>query len=113
MGALFVEVKVAFPTVNPCCLNNTLHRQGLCPTLVNLVLSYLTGRSTTIALDDFESGPKPLSIGLPQGSPLSGILYILDNTSLLTQVSEMSDTSSLGFIDNVSFITADESLNKV
>lgn len=62
---------------------------------------------------DFESEPKPLTIGLPQGSPLSVILYILYNYSLLMQVSEMPDTSSLGLIDNVAFSTADKTINTV
>lgn len=113
VGALFVDVKAAFPTVNPTRLINTLRRQGFCPTLTNLVLSYLTDRSTTITFGDFESDPKPLAIGLPQGSPLSVILYILYNSSLLTQAGDMMDTSSLGFIDDVAFITADKSLHVV
>lgn len=113
VGALFMDVKAAFPTVNPTRLVDTLRRQRFCPTLTTLISSYLTGRSTTIAFGDFESAPKRLNIGLPQGSPLSVILYILYNASLLTQAADLADTSSLGFIDDVAFITADRSLNKV
>lgn len=75
--ALFVDVKAAFPTVNPTCLANTLRCQGFCPSLIRLISSYLSQRSTTIAFGDYESEPKPLTIGLPQGSMLSVILYIL------------------------------------
>lgn len=113
VGALFVDVKEAFPTINPTQLIDTLRTQGFCPTLTNLVSAYLTDRSTTIAFGDFKSDPKPLTIGLPQGSPLSVILYILYNTSLLMQAGDMTDTSSLGFIDDVAFITADKSLHVV
>lgn len=113
VGALFVDVKAAFPTVNPTRLTDTLRRQGFCPSLINLVASYLSGRSTTIAFGDFESEPKDLRIGLPQGSPLSVILYILYNSSLLTQACNIPETTSLGFIDDVAFVTADKSLNAV
>lgn len=105
-----MDVKAAFPTVNPCRLVDTLRRQGFCPALTNLVSSYLKGCATTIAFGDFESEPKRLSIGLPQGSPLSVILY---NSSLLSQEAGMPDMLSLGFIDDVAFITADKSLNTV
>lgn len=113
VGALFVDVKAAFPTVNPTCLADTLTKQGFAPGIVRLILAYLTSRSTTIMFGDFESLPKPLPIGLPQGSPLSVILYILYNSSLLMQAGDMPDTSSLGFVDDVAFLTADRSLNTV
>ena len=108
-----VDVQDVFPTVNPQRLVDTLRRQGFCIPLINLITSYLDGRSTTIAFEDYESEPKKLNTGLPQGSPLSVILYILYNTSLLTQAVDLLETSSLGFIDDMAFITADKSLNTV
>lgn len=113
VGALFVDVKATFPTVNPCRLADTLRRQGFFPSLILLVSSYLSQRSTTLAFGDFESEPKQLDIGLPQGSLLSVILYILYNSSMLPQAYDFLDTSSLGFTDYVAFITADKSLNTV
>lgn len=113
VGALLVDVKADFPTVNPTRLVDTLQRQGFCASLTNLISLYLNGRSTTIAFGDYESGPKRLDIGLPQGSPLSVILYILYNTSLLTQASDMQDTSFLGLVDDVAFLTAEKSLTTV
>lgn len=66
VGALFVDVKAVFPTVNPIWLVDSLRRQGFYPTLTWLISSYLGDRSTTITFGDFESGPKSLSIGLQQ-----------------------------------------------
>lgn len=113
VGALFVEVKAAFPTVNPQRLVDTLCFWGFFPSLVLLIASHLSQRSTTIAFGDFESEPKQPSIGLHQGSPLSGILYILYNSSLLAQASDLPETSMLGFIDNIAFVTADISSSTV
>jgi hypothetical protein len=45
--------------------------------------NFLKDRSTTIRLDDFTSNTFPIQIGLPQGLPLSVILYFLYNNSLL------------------------------
>lgn len=113
MGALFVDVRALFPKANPLSLVDTLNRQVFCPSLTNLISSYLQGRLTAIAFGYYESFPEALSIGLAQGSPLSVILYILYNASLLTQASDMQDTSALGFIDDMVFITADKSLKTV
>lgn len=106
VGALFVDVQAAFPTVHPTRMVSTLTSMGVCPALVSLIGDYLSNRSTTIAFGDFESEPKTLSIGLPQGSPLSVILYIIYNSSLLEQSSGIPDTISLGFIDDVAFATS-------
>ncbi|KAG0141910.1 hypothetical protein CROQUDRAFT_98151 [Cronartium quercuum f. sp. fusiforme G11] len=65
----------------------------------------------TIALGDYTSPPKSLNIGLPQGSPLSIILYILYNSSLLTQATDLCNTISLGFIDDMGFATAHKNLD--
>lgn len=108
-----MDVKEAFPTVHPTRLVNILKKQDFFPTLTTLVRSYLHDRSTTITFGDYESRPKSLSIGLPQGSPLSVILYILYNSSLLNQAVDMKDTSSLVFIDDVAFVTADKYLNRI
>lgn len=98
---------------NPCQLADTLYKQGFPTDLVKLVQAYLSNRSTTISFGDFESEPMSLSIGLPQGSPLSVILYILYNSSLLTQAEDMPQATSLGFVDDIAFLTADKSLEAV
>lgn len=63
-----------------------------CPGLVELTKDFLQDRSTTFQLVDYRSDPKPLTIGLPQGSPLLVILYILYNTPLLQQADNIPDT---------------------
>lgn len=113
VGALFVDVQAAFPTVHPSCLAATLNSIGVCPAICALISNYLSDCSTTISFGDFESSPKSLTIGLPQGSPLSVILYIIYNSSLLDQASDMPDTISLGFINDVDFVTAAHSAKEV
>lgn len=85
---------------------STLTALGVCPTVCRLIKDYLSDRSTTIPFGEFESKPKQLAIGLPQGSPLSVILYIIYKSSLLNQSSDINDTISLGFIKDVAFVTA-------
>lgn len=105
VGALFVDVQAAFPMVHPDRMVATLTSLGVFPALCNLIQDYLNARSTTISFGEFESEPKSLTIGLPQGLPLSVILYIIYNTSLLQQSSAIPNTIALGFIDDVAFAT--------
>lgn len=113
VGTLFVDVKAAFPTVNPTRLCDTLHKMGFCPSLIKLTSHFLSNRSTTFQLGDYRSSPKQLTIGLPQGLPLLVILYILYNTPLLQKADGMADTISLGFIDDVAFATAHATVDGV
>lgn len=100
VGALFVDVKAAFPTVDP------LKKLGHCPYLVRLIANFLSKIQTTFQLGDYRSNPKQLAIGLPHGSPLPVILYILYNSSLLRQAEGSTDTIAMGFINDVAFLTA-------
>lgn len=74
---------------------------------------HLSDFTTWILAKKWLSGQCPNSMRLPQGSPLLVIVYIFYNASLLTQASDMTDTTSLGFIDHVAFVTADKSPNTV
>lgn len=53
IGTLFVDVKAAFPTVNPTRLCNTLHKMGFCPNLIALISHFLSNRSTTFQPGDY------------------------------------------------------------
>lgn len=113
VGALFVDVKAAFPTVDPQRMTHTLKEMGYCPFIIRLISNFLSNRKTTFQLGDFRSEPKQLTIGLPQGSPLSVILYILYNSSLLRQVEGFDNSIAMGFIDDVAFLTAHRTLEEV
>jgi hypothetical protein len=63
-------------------------------------------------MDDFTSTPFELKGGLPQGSPLLPILYIIYNSSLLinNSLDLNQDSISLGFIDNVTHLVANKDI---
>ncbi|KAA1096470.1 hypothetical protein PGT21_050035 [Puccinia graminis f. sp. tritici] len=110
VAGLFLDVKSAYPSVHPARLIQYLFELK-CPTyLVLIIEDFLRDRSTTIRLDDFVSEALPITIGLPQGSPLSVILYILYNNSLLNQFFSTSlDSVSIGYVDDVVHLVADRS----
>ncbi|EED15832.1 reverse transcriptase, putative [Talaromyces stipitatus ATCC 10500] len=79
---LTLDVKGAFDAVLPGRLICRLREQGWPTNLVLWIASFATGRSVQIRLDG-EIGPSTdIACGLPQGSPVSGILFMLYIASL-------------------------------
>jgi len=112
VSALLVDVKSAFPTVNLQRLVHRLRTLGFPQDDTESIESFLRDRSTSISFGDFTSPQRPFNIGLPQGSPLSPILYILYNSELLTITNNRHLTCSSGYIDDITYgvaaDTADE-----
>lgn len=106
VGALFADVKSAFPSVHHPRLLNILEKKGFHSQTVNLLHNFLHARRTTLAFDGFESKAFELTHGLPQGSPLSPLLYLLYNNALLEFTDKIENAAALGFIDDVVLLTA-------
>lgn len=85
---------------------HTLERYNFHPELVNIIHSFLTGRHTYLSFNGFKSSNFHLTHGLPQGSPLSPLLYLLYNNSLLDIPNDIVHSTSLGFVDDVILMTA-------
>lgn len=111
VAALFLDVKLAYPSVQPARLVHYL-KACWCPTyLIPLIADLLSGRSRVIKMEDFVLSRFEIGIGLPQGSPLSVILYILYNNSLLAHsLQPRDDRILIGYIDNVIHMVAARSL---
>lgn len=106
VGAIFADVKSAFPSVHHPRMVHILETQGYPPELINIIQSFLTGRETYLSFNGFESPRFSLAHGLPQGSPLSPLLYLLYNNSLLALTDTHSTSEILGFVDDVVLMTA-------
>lgn len=106
---LLMDISQAFPTVPHPTLLAKLTDAGLPRTLVDWVRSFLTERTTTLSFDDFTSPPQLVPLGIPQGSPLSPILYLLFNADLLQLPSKPSDPTS-GFIDDTAKLVVSNSV---
>ena len=77
------------------------------------IFSFLSERSTSIRLQDFESNIEKVDLGIPQGSPISPILYLFYNADLLEESLDISLSITLtGFIDDISLLTYSESTER-
>jgi ribonuclease HI len=61
-------------------------------------------RHTNIAVDGYLSKKYAISTGIPQGSPLSPILYLFYNADLIDECNQEPATMSTGYIDDVGIL---------
>jgi hypothetical protein len=56
-------------------------------------------------IDRYKSKEYAVNTGIPQGSPLSPMLYLFYNADLVKQCNEETDAMSTGYIDDVAILT--------
>lgn len=113
VSGLFLDLKSAYPLVHKKRLIHTLTEKNCPAYLVRQIGTFLEDRTTDLRLQDYLSIKFNVEDGLPQGSPLSVILYLLYNSSLLiaTKISFKADKISLGFIDDVTHVVANKGID--
>lgn len=77
VGAVFLDLRKAFDTVNHRILLAKLSSFNLSDKVLKWLKSYLCQRLQTVRIGNSQSEPLPLSTGLPQGSILSPILFCM------------------------------------
>ncbi|KAI4876536.1 hypothetical protein NFI96_002224 [Prochilodus magdalenae] len=74
---LFVDFTSVFNTMIPQTLTDKLSSLGLCSSLCNWVLDFLTNRPQSVRIHNLTSSTTILSTGSPQGCVLSPLLFTL------------------------------------
>ena len=100
----------AFDRVLRDRLVHEMRRRRVPRSIYGWVDSFMSDRRTTLAFDDQESEAFNLPGGIPQGSPLSPILFLFYNAELLERC-ERRDlrVSAVGFADDVNLIAYGDS----
>jgi hypothetical protein len=101
---LQLDIKGAFDTVNHTRLLHTLQLQGFPLWIVRWVCSFLDGRTASLYFDGEATPPHHITAGVPQGSPLSPILFLLYTASLYTQLHDQAGLIAVGFADDLNLL---------
>ena len=78
MSTIFVDFSKAFDTINHAILIDKLEKQyKFSNGAVNLLKNYLEGRTFQVKYQGYLSEPQPLKTGMPQGSKLRPLPYLM------------------------------------
>lgn len=101
---LSLDMSGAFDHVIKRKLVSILRRKGIPRPLVGWIDSFMTNR-TTLSFDDKTSHPWEVPAGIPQGSPISPILFLFYNADLVEKCNDRGTRAqAIGFVDDVNIL---------
>lgn len=106
VSLLMLDVSGAYDNVSHERLLHNLKKRRL-GHFVPWVKAFLTNRSTRIRMPEGSSGRIPTPTGIPQGSPISPILYLIYNADLIENCG--TGVTSNGWVDDVCFMAKGDS----
>jgi retron-type reverse transcriptase len=110
---LSLDVSKAFDRVSHVRLAHNLRKRRIPDSLVRWVIDFLSERRTEIRVNEFTLLEAPVAVGIPQGSPVSPILYLFYNADLLESCENLRlYMSATGFVDDVNILMYGESTER-
>ena len=102
---LSLDISGAFPNTTHAGLIWLLKEKGFPNWIIRFVESFLKDRKTKLAFDGYESEWRRMETGMPQGSPMSPILFLIYITDLLKELQDPeTGTLGFGFVDDTSLV---------
>lgn len=108
---LTLDVRGAFDAVLPGFLIRRLIHQGWPAHLVQWVCSFISSRSGKLRLDNQEGDFFDIPAGLPQGSPISPILFMLFLAPLIQGDNQRRRGRRFSYADDVGLLSVNDSLD--
>ena len=100
VSMLLMDVAQAYPNVSHHRLIHNLRRRKISAVYTKWILSFLQHRSTMLIVSAYTRPKDTVDTGIPQGSPLSPILYLFYNADLIESL-DTGPTRCFGYIDDV------------
>ena len=101
LSCLLLDIKGAFDFVSINQLLNVMKNLKLSRIVIQWVKNFMTKRSVNLIFDENKSKPYYVESGIPQGSPISPILFSIYIRHLFPKVRMKFNAHSPSFIDDV------------
>jgi retron-type reverse transcriptase len=108
---LFLDIKKTFPSVNKAQLLDICYKLKLSPVLINWIYSFLTNRKLQLAFDGKISNSVNMNAGIPQGSPVSPILFLIYISQLFKNNSKLH-VRLISYIDDIAIIVSSRTIQE-
>ena len=109
-GALFLDIKGAFPNVIRQQLVKRLIELKIPGDIIRWVNSFFTDRKVQLIIDGYTCFLKEIKAGLPQGSPISLILFAIYISGFFNYIKEKIPVFTLFFADDIDIIAVENSI---
>jgi len=113
-GVLLMDIKAAFPSVAKGRLVNWMKVRQMDGDLIRWTESFLSERTVEIVIEGNTMDRHPVEAGVPQGSPVSPILFAIYTSGLIKCVEEyVSEAEGLSFVDDLGWVATRSDVNHV
>jgi len=110
VSLLSLDMAGAFDNVSHERLLHNLQTKRVPSFIVNWTASFISDRATSISLGGKTSAVEKVATGIPQGSPISPVLFLFFNAPLIEECAKTSLPVQVGgFVDDVHLLAYSES----
>src|SRR5271170_3842485 len=109
VSMLSLDISGAYPNTLYERLLYILQQKGFPEWVVQVTKGFIEGQTTRLVAGGLTSQEVNIKTGIPQGSPLSPILFLLFSSELL-EILESRDTRGSAFVDDTNILTVSPSV---
>ena len=107
--AVFCDLSKAFDVIDNTILLDKLNHYGIRGIANNWLQNYLTNRQQYVQLENSKSSLKPIKCGVPQGSILGPLLYLI----YVNDIENSCDSNILSFADDTTIYSSHSDINSL
>jgi hypothetical protein len=112
-GAILMDVKGAFNHVSRTRLTKRLEELEADLQLIRWTDNFVKDRKVSLIINGHETAMKPTNSGIPQGSPISPILFAIYISGVFEEVEDETGAVGISFVDDLSWIASGANVTEI
>lgn len=114
LGALFLDVKGAFDYVAKNRLLSRMKELNIPSYLIKWTNSFLSKRRVQLVINGFTCPNREITTGVPQGSPVSPILFIIYLSGVFNSIeARIPEITALSFADDIALLAPGKTIEEI